>query len=226
MFIRNAPPRMPAPSLPARAPPPRGLRAPHAFMCSTCSSCCMAARLTRPIYPRRTTAVAPRAQIGRVGCPLSRTACARVPAGLPPRCDNRPFPASSQASTLPALRTSGELQRPPRSTVAIASATPMGARAPDAGTGTCPTGPHALPTSVLWPASCPAGPCTAGLCCWAMSHPGSALRRPRRHLQAGWAIATKSCGIRGRSVLMWQATTTVRLSTDHGPPFRFAVGVA
>ena len=31
---------------------------------------------------------------------------------VPHRHDNRPFPALSQASTLPALRTSGELQRP------------------------------------------------------------------------------------------------------------------
>ena len=34
------------------------------------------------------------------------------PAGVPPRRDIGPFPALSQASTLPALRTSGELQRP------------------------------------------------------------------------------------------------------------------
>ena len=52
-------------------------------------------------------------------------------------------PRFSQVSTRPALRPSGELQRPPRSMVASASATPVGARAPGAGIGTCPTDPTA-----------------------------------------------------------------------------------
>ena len=88
---------------------------------------------------------------------------------VPHRHDNRPFPASSQASTLPALRTSGELQRPPRSTVAIASATPMGARAPDAGTGTCPTDPPATAHQRSMAGILSHRPCTAGPCCRAMS---------------------------------------------------------
>ena len=111
----------------------------------------------------------------RRACPrhrLSLTPAARAAPRPSPRCGNRPFPALSQAATLTALRTSGELQRPSqvdgRHRQRHANGRQSSRR--DAGTGTCPTGPHAPPPSVLWPASCPTGPCTAGPCCWAMSH--------------------------------------------------------
>ena len=124
----------------------------------------------------------PRMAAGR-SCALAESA--RFPRSLRPQRSRRSARAASCSV-------------PPRSMVAIANATPMGAKAPDAGTGTCQTGPHAPPPSVLWPASCPTGPCTAGPCCWAMSHPGSALRRPRRPPHTCGAITTEDSMLVGR----------------------------
>ena len=72
-------------------------------------------RLTRSNYPRRTTAAVARVRFVRVGPPprprLSLTPGARAVPGPSPQREIHPFPALSQASTLSALRTSGELQR-------------------------------------------------------------------------------------------------------------------
>ena len=183
-------------------------------------------RRTRSNYPRRTTAVAPRAPIGRVGCPLSRTSAARAAAAeLRPRARQPPvsrvFPGLNAACAPHERRVAASL---PGRWSPIASATPMGARAPDAGTGTCPTDPRAQPpTSVLWPASCPTGPCTAGPCCWAMGHPGSALRRPRQPPHICGAIATEHSMLMGGGLAPQQATAPSCPSRGSSP-LRWALG--
>ena len=167
------------------------------------------ARRTRSNYPRRTTAVVAAPSSPRSRMPFVAHVDRSCQRGRSPRRGNRPFPASSQAPTLPALRASGELQRPPRSAVAIASATQMGARAPNARTGTCPTDPPATAHQRSWPTSFPPvrAPLVHAAGRWG---PGIALRRPRR-LPHTRGIAT------GDSIL-WRWTWFVAGNGPRRPP--------
>ena len=163
-------------------------------------------RRTRSNYPRRTTAVAPRVPIGRAGCRLSRTSTARAAAGFRPLAETARFPRFARPQRSLRSARAASCSVPPRSMVVMPAPRQL---APEllmrvqAHAQQIPTQP---PTSVLWPASCPTGPCTAGPCCWAMSHTGSALRRPRRPPHTCEAIATEDSILVGGGLGPKQAT--------------------